>query len=70
MQPPWITHPDIPLGSMAWRMGHAEADWWAFDAWFRRQPANVRAAFALSHPEPDGWAGFYARKGEAGRSPA
>jgi hypothetical protein len=62
MQPPWSTFSTIPLGSVGWRMGEGEEYWRKFDEWYRRlQPAH-RERYALEHPEPEGWAGFYARK--------
>lgn len=62
MQPPWSAFPMLPLGSAGWRMGEGEVYWMEFDEWYRRlQPAH-RKRYAVEHPEPEGWGGFYARK--------
>ncbi len=61
-QPPWIAFPDIPLGSAGWRMGEGEKYWSEFDQWYRRLQDSHRESYAVEHPEPDGWAGFYGRK--------
>jgi hypothetical protein len=62
MQPPWSAFPTMPLGSVGWRMGEGEGYWRKFDEWYRRlQPAH-RERYAVEHPEPEGWAGFYLRK--------
>lgn len=59
MLPPWLKHPEIPAGSIGWRMGVGEdylLDW--FD-WFVGQDEVTRAAVASRFAEPPGWEGFY-----------
>lgn len=63
MVPPWQKHPEIPLGSIGWRMGYGEDYWAAFDEWFKRKTPDHRLRYARENPEPDGWDGFYRRKG-------
>lgn len=63
MIPPWRKHPQIPLGSIGWRMGDGETYWREFDAWFKRKTPEHRRAYAERNPEPQGWSGFYQRKG-------
>lgn len=63
MIPPWKKHPEIPLGSIGWRMGYGEDYWVSFDDWFKRKSHEHQKDYALKHPEPAGWDGFYSRKG-------
>ena len=65
MIPPWQEYPTIPLGSVGWRMGHGEEYWIGFAVWFADQLPEARRDYAERHPEPEGWAGFYARQGVA-----
>ena len=62
MSPPWQQYPEIPLGSIGWRMGRGEDYWLEFDQWFRSKPAEARASYIEQYPEPPGWDGFYRRK--------
>jgi hypothetical protein len=63
MVPPWQKYPHIPLGSLGWRMGAGEDYWFEFDEWFKRKTLHQRSVYAAGNPEPEGWAGFYKRKG-------
>lgn len=63
MRPPWHAHPDIPLGSLGWRMGEGEEYLISFRDWFGRQTPAERARYAATYPEPPAWHGFYARTG-------
>ena len=63
MLPPWRKYPNIPLGSIGWRMGLGEDYWIEFEDWFKHQPMDQQHAYAVSNPEPPGWARFYQRKG-------
>jgi len=62
MFPPWQKYPEIPLGSIGWRMGRGEDYWVEFNDWFMRKTLDAKRRYAAENPEPDGWAGFYARK--------
>ena len=62
MQPPWKVFPHIPFGSIGWRMGPGEDYWMEFNDWYRRKSRVHRQRYAIENPEPEGWAGFYARK--------
>jgi len=44
-------------------MGYGEEYWLAFDEWFNRKTTEQKRAYAADHPEPEGWDGFYRRKG-------
>jgi hypothetical protein len=63
MLPPWQKHPDIPVGSIGWRMGEGEIYLNTFNEWFARKHAEAKLRYATGHPEPSDWTGFYARRG-------
>jgi hypothetical protein len=67
MMPPWKKYPEIPPGSIGWRMGYGEDYWDEFDAWFTRLNAAQRQRYAEENAEPSGWEGFYRRKASANR---
>ncbi|MFI4934522.1 MAG: hypothetical protein ACHP7N_07885 [Caulobacterales bacterium] len=62
MEPPWIAHPEIQLGSIGWRMGYGEEYWDRFDRWYKALTAARRDQYERDFPEPDMWVGFYVRK--------
>ncbi|TGG95594.1 hypothetical protein E4656_04055 [Natronospirillum operosum] len=59
MLPPWLQYPDIPLGSMGWRMGPGEEYWYQFVAWLGELSAAEREAYKRRHPRPESWAVFW-----------
>jgi hypothetical protein len=67
---PWEVYPDIPKGSIGWRMGPGEDvshDWFA---WLRGLTAERREDYRKRHLEPESWAGTYDRFFELfGREP-
>jgi hypothetical protein len=63
MIPPWKAHPDIQAGSIGWRMGTGEEYMIEFGQWFGRKHGDAKRRYADEYPEPDGWEGFYARRG-------
>jgi hypothetical protein len=58
MQPPWLKYPDMPMGSLAWRMGHGEEYWVAFDAWFAGLSLAEKETFAKRHPSPPSFSAY------------
>jgi hypothetical protein len=60
MTPPWKACPDIPHGSIGWRMGCGEEVYDTFYRSFSALGDEEAAAFEQAHPEPPEWAGFYA----------
>jgi ribA/ribD-fused uncharacterized protein len=59
LPPPWEKQPDIPLGSIGWRMGFGEAyldEWYAF---FGGLTPAGRRRYREIYPVPDSWLGFY-----------
>jgi hypothetical protein len=63
MLPPWKALPDIPAGSVGWRMGPGEEYIVEFAQWFARKHVDAKRWYADEHPEPLGWEGFYIRRG-------
>jgi hypothetical protein len=59
MQPPWVALPQIPHGSIGWRMGQGEEFYDCFYKWFSGLSHADRLRFAENWPEPPEWAGFY-----------
>ena len=68
LAPPWIARPDIPFGSIGWRMGSGEDYWFEFDGWYRALSPGQKSEFKAKYPEPSEveqglpWTGFYDRK--------
>lgn len=50
--PPWARHPEIPSGSIGWRMGYGESWLMLWHAWLSRQPTDRawRLAYLRRHP--------------------
>jgi hypothetical protein len=63
MIPPWQKHPEIPNGSIGWRMGYGEYYMGEFVQWFARKHLDAKRRYAEQNPEPPEWDGFYARMG-------
>ncbi len=61
MVPPWVKFPNIPLGSIGWRMGMGEDYRDRFAKWYNRQLRAVKLAVRARYPESDRWVGFYRR---------
>jgi hypothetical protein len=59
MEPPWIAFPDIPSGSIGWRMGGGESFLMIWDRWYRKLSKDIRLQYQANHPEPTDWEGFY-----------
>ncbi|WP_422055387.1 hypothetical protein [Sphingomonas sp.] len=51
--PPWQMYPDIPFGSIGWRMGPGEDALCAFYQWFAELNDVDAAEFVASNPAPD-----------------
>lgn len=57
--PPWEALPDIPRGSIGWRMGSGEDYWIEFSQWYRSLTPEQRAEYRELYQAPPGWEGFY-----------
>lgn len=61
LNPPWNQFPQIPWGSIGWRMGHGEAYWQTWLNWWSSElPPEEKPAYQILWPEPSEWTGFYA----------
>jgi hypothetical protein len=59
LPPPWAKHPEIPLGSIGWRMGYGESWMMRWGEWLEQQPRDRgwRVAYLRRHPPaPRSWA--------------
>lgn len=59
MVPPWIKFPNLPRGSIGWRMGIGEDYRNRFDSWVISQPRKVEIRVREKYPEPTEWEGYY-----------
>jgi hypothetical protein len=59
MRPPWQKFPNIPHGSIGWRMGAGESYSDDFREWLESQPESIKSLMREKYPLPDGWTGFY-----------
>lgn len=59
MLPPWLQYPEIPLGSMGWRMGPGEEYWYQFVDWYGRLNAGEREGYKARYPKPESWKVFW-----------
>ena len=59
MNPPWKQHPDIPWGSIGWRMGPGEDYWSAWVSWYKSLSLIDRSNYQQQWPESGRWIGFY-----------
>ena len=58
---PWDVYPEIPCGSIGWRMGPGEDVFSDWITWLRGLAANQREEYRKQHPEPESWVGTYER---------
>ncbi len=59
MLPPWLAYPNIPLGSVGWRMGDGEDYWYEFVTWFSTLSHVERDSYKGRYPKPDSWKIFW-----------
>ena len=55
MEPPWIKHPDIPAGSVGWRMGRGEEYYNEFYRWFSALTPAEQEEYVRSNAPPYEW---------------
>jgi len=63
LPPPWAKYPELPSGSIGWRMGYGESWVMGWGTWLEQQPKDRawRAAYLRRHPPaPRTWAGTVA----------
>jgi hypothetical protein len=66
MYPPWEKYPNIPHGSIGWRMGVGEVYLENFVVWWSRQPRPIRLKVREKYPEPSSWLGYWKSLSSAG----
>jgi hypothetical protein len=59
MRPPWAKYPNLPAGSMGWRMGVGEVYLERYGVWFSRQARSNRLAVRAKYPAPAEWVQFW-----------
>lgn len=55
MAPEWLMYPNIPLGSIGWRMGYGESYSMKFYQWFQGLTEEEKSEFNEKFPEPLCW---------------
>jgi ADP-ribosylglycohydrolase len=61
MVPPWIKFPNLPFGSIGWRMGAGEYYYDRYAEWYQSQNTPMRKSTRKKYLEPRDWSGCYAR---------
>lgn len=59
MNPVWKEFPDIPWGSIGWRMGPGEDYWGKWISWFSNLNDEEKLTYKARWSEVSGWEGFY-----------
>ena len=59
MVPPWFKFPNLPRGSMGWRMGIGEEYKDKFSNWLMAQTGAIKLRIREKYSEPPEWEGFY-----------
>ena len=60
MKPLWKEFPNIPWGSIGWRMGAGETYSHNWNNWFKKLSSEEKVKYKNSWPEEKNWVGFYA----------
>lgn len=55
----WNKYPEIPNGSIGWRMGYGEDYAIEFYRWFKSMDHKGQTNFIAQNPEPEEWFGYY-----------
>lgn len=63
MLPPWLKFPDMPFGSIGWRMGDGEAYLEAFFNGYQHLTGKQQAALRSRYVAPEPWRMFYFARG-------
>jgi N-glycosidase YbiA len=53
--PPWLKFPDVPPGSIGWRMGNGEGYLCEFNPWYRGLTVEGRRKYKEIYPPPKEW---------------
>lgn len=55
MLPIWLKYPEIPQGSIGWRMGYGESYEMEFSEWYYKLTKEEQEAYKKYYPEPVCW---------------
>lgn len=55
MAPLWLMYPEIPNGSIGWRMGYGEGYAIDFYLWFNKLEEDEKKKYKEMFPEPKRW---------------
>ena len=55
MAPEWLMYPNIPYGSIGWRMGYGEGYAMDFYRWFNKLEEDEKKKYREMFPEPKRW---------------
>jgi hypothetical protein len=64
MEPPWDKYPQIPAGSIGWRMGPGEEYYNQFYRWFSALSRADQHEYSSAHEPPSGWKNIYEAIGQ------
>ena len=59
MVPPWVKFPNLPYGSLGWRMGIGEGYMDEFLTWFKGCDDEVRDKLKSKYQGPGQWSNFF-----------
>ena len=59
MVPPWAKYPNIPLGSIGWRMGLGEDYLHRFMDWYKSSRGDVKKRVQDKYKAEGNWKRFY-----------
>ena len=59
MNPVWVEFPNIPWGSVGWRMGWGEVYWGTWIKWYSELSVCEKDEYKNKWPENSDWEGFY-----------
>lgn len=55
MAPLWLMYPNIPSGSIGWRMGYGESYSMKFSSWFNKLEEDEKEKYREMFPKPKRW---------------
>ena len=59
MNAPWIEFPDLPRGSLGWRMGAGEAYLDQFVEWLYQHGESGVSDYIFNNPPPEEWQNLF-----------
>ncbi|MES9948593.1 MAG: hypothetical protein ABW118_06520 [Candidatus Thiodiazotropha sp.] len=59
MVPPWVKYPNIPLGSIGWRMGSGETYWYKYVDWYKTTNDEIKKRVQEKYSAEGRWENFY-----------